>query len=430
MTRSFFAPTTMTRLLEFGLVFYIVVYAFEGPIRYVLFKHGLDNAILIRDALLMLLLLPVLLTPNSGKVARPYFLVFLAIIFIHGLIIYLNFGNIEVVGYGAKEFLPILFGAVLARLTGKPSTFLLVVFAVLLVATIVGLILDKYLLSFPWTGLSTEVGGFTVEVARSWDATGIDKRVGGFTRSSINAGIFVPLLSIMLMGSLRHWLPRLALVAIASGSVWLTTQKGPMVACALVTLCLVLSARFNRPALRSLIVLGLVATVALPNLFSGYVLTGHHGSGNFSLNSFALRLAFGWPQAFQWIEHNQIFPFGVGLGGIGGAQRLYSEAMENPADNMFLFLDASFGVMAVIYVGFLVFLSMTTARPEDDFASVPIAIIAYHATAGAVISVIEDQSSCIFLGMALGYMLYARSVQQATVPQEEQFGPAAAPLYG
>ena len=27
MTRSFFAPTTMTRLLEFGLVFYIVVYA-------------------------------------------------------------------------------------------------------------------------------------------------------------------------------------------------------------------------------------------------------------------------------------------------------------------------------------------------------------------------------------------------------------------
>ena len=89
--------------------------------------------------------------------------------------------------------------------------------------------------------------------------------------------------------------------------------------------------------------------VALP-LFTAGLLVGDSG-GVFSLTSFAMRIVRTWPEAWEWILHNEVFPFGVGLGGIGGAQRFYAANFFNPSDNFFIFLYANFGLMGVVYLG-------------------------------------------------------------------------------
>jgi len=429
MTHPFFASTRTVRMLEFGLVFYLAAFAFEGPIRYVLFKHGLDNAIVLRDAVLMVLMTPTFFVLDVGAITRKYLLVFVSIIALHGIIIYFNFGNIEVIGYCAKEFMPILFGAILARLSGSPSKFALYALAFLWAATVFGLLWDKFVATFPWTGLSTVVGGLTVDVGKDWYTHGIDKRAGGFTRSSVHAAIFLPLLSMVLLGNTRSGWRRLAIMIIACGSVWLTTQKGTIVACALVTFCLLLPPRASRSALFAVLLLGLLATISLPLLLSGANLASH-GYGVFSLSSLALRMSDTWPGAFAWIDRYEVFPFGVGLGGIWGAQRLYATVPVNSADNMFLFLYASFGVMAAVYVGYLLFLCLSAGKDGSRFSLIPIAIVAFHFVGGTVVSMIEDQSSCIFLGLAVGYLLNQRHLRMVLQSQDDPRVTGAAQIYG
>ena len=59
--------------------------------------------------------------------------------------------------------------------------------------------------------------------------------------------------------------------------------------------------------------------------------------GVFSFASFAMRISRTWPDAWQWILNHDVFPFGVGLGGIGGAQRFYAANFFNPSDNLFVY---------------------------------------------------------------------------------------------
>ena len=73
--------------------------------------------------------------------------------------------------------------------------------------------------------------------------------------------------------------------------------------------------------------------------------------GVFSFSSFYQRIEEMWPQAWRWIHYHEAFPFGVGLGGISGAQRLYALNDMNAADNMFILMYAYFGVMSFVYLG-------------------------------------------------------------------------------
>lgn len=406
MTMAIAPSTRAARILEWGMVVYLTIYAFEGPIRYLLLQLGLDDIILLRDAMLALLLVPLFFSREQGSLARASLAWFLAILGLHGLIIYANFHEASVIAYAMKEFLPILFGVVLGRLTGAPSRFVVYVFTALWGVTVLGLILDKFAFTFPWTGLSTVVGGIKVDIGRDWYTHGFDKRVGGFTRSSIHAAVFLPLLSMVLLAAVQRWLPRFLIIAVTCGCVLLTTQKGALVGYTLVSMCFLLRPEAIRGGLKAALVGGLLLTFALPSLLSGEFL--HASGGVFSLSSFALRTAVSWPAAFNWISHNEVFPFGVGLGGIGGAQRLYAIGSFNAGDNMFLFLYASCGVMTFVYVGYLAFLCLSNGKRQLQYDLFPRAVVAFHFTYGAVMSVIEDQSSCMFLGLAIGYLLYAR----------------------
>jgi hypothetical protein len=96
--------------------------------------------------------------------------------------------------------------------------------------------------------------------------------------------------------------------------------------------------------------------------------------------------------------------FGVGLGGIGGPQRLYAADYFNPSDNIALLLYAYFGVFAIVYVGLIWSLVFKTVTGRLDRVLPALAILAFLFGYGAVLSIIEDQSASLFFGAAVGLL--------------------------
>jgi hypothetical protein len=96
--------------------------------------------------------------------------------------------------------------------------------------------------------------------------------------------------------------------------------------------------------------------------------------------------------------------FGVGIGGIGGPQRLYAPDNFNPADNIMILLYAFFGVFAFLYVGLIALLVTRPIIGSRERALPATALLAYAFGYGLVLSIIEDQAEALFIGAALGVL--------------------------
>ena len=72
--------------------------------------------------------------------------------------------------------------------------------------SVVGILLDKFVYTFPWMGLATNIGGIQVDVSRGWDIDGgFEKRAAGFFRSSISAAMLLPILAAIIAPRIRSW---------------------------------------------------------------------------------------------------------------------------------------------------------------------------------------------------------------------------------
>lgn len=417
----------MQRFFTYCAFGYLTIYAFEGAVRYGLHLVGADSMILARD-LLVIVPVAVLLVYQGfrGKVHPAYF-VFAIIIGVHGAISTLNFHTPLPAVYGANLLLPVLFGFLAAPQIMQPGRKVITLLAVIWISLVVGLVLDKYVLTFPWMGMSTHIGGIKVDVSRGWDITGgPDKRVAGFTRSSIAAAMILPAVSLILAGRIRHYLPRMLMLAITVGAVFLTTQKGSLLSIAIVTL-LFAAPEFMRYRLLCWAAAAFaLLDIALPLLTSGLLVVD--SGGVFSFASFNMRISDTWPQAWNWILQNQVFPFGTGLGGIGGAQRFFAANFFNPSDNLFVFLYANFGLFCLFYLGWVLWQAFRQPPETRAAAITPLAILVFSLGYGAALSMLEDQMSELFFGASVGmlWLLYrtatARSWADAFhgVPVEPQ----------
>lgn len=389
---------------------YLCIYACEGPIRLFLHQHGADDLILLRDGLMFVPLLLLLAAQAFRGRIHPAYLVFAALIAVHGAIIYASQRSYVPIAYGVKLYANLLFGFIAARqlcLPGRRTTRLL---TVVWCVSIVALALDKYVYTMPWMGIETHIGGVEVDVARDWFVQGADKRAGGLMRSSIFAAALMPVLTIVLAGRVRGYLLRAAMLFAGLFAVFLTTQKGSLIALTAVSAALLLSNQPRRQY-RLLAIAALsfaVADVALPVFTSGLLVDVDSG-GTFSVSSLLMRIGSTWPDAWHWISLNEIFPFGVGLGGIGGAQRFYAPDWTNPADNMYIYLYANFGVMAFVYMGWAL---RQIFVPEHlrRLAIVPLALLAFELGDGIVLTILEDQAACLFLGAAIGMLWQIRQM--------------------
>jgi hypothetical protein len=379
----------MQRLFAFCALTYLLIYAAEGVVRYGLYNVGLDSAILVRDLLLIVptgLLFVVQLF--RGRV-HPAFLVFFAVVALHGLIAAVNLNSYVPPLYGTKLLVGVLFGFLAGRELVQPDRRVLVLFTLIWVATLTGVVLDKFVFTFPWTGLETHIGGIQVDVSRGWDIEdSFDKRAAGFTRSSISAAMLLPILALTVAPRIRNWLVRASMLVLTLGGVLLTTQKGSLLALAVVSgvLCM---PKWSRDTLLRTVCIGFaLLTVALPVLTAGLLMP--ESAGVFSFASFSMRITSTWPDAWQWIARTEIFPFGVGLGGIGGAQRFYAADSFNPSDNLFVYLYANFGVFGLFYLFWAATLGPRLPREMHERAAAALAVLAFLIGYGAALSILED----------------------------------------
>lgn len=393
----------MQSLFALSSICYLLIYAFEGAIRYGLYSIGKDNLILARDVLILLPLALLLLAQACRLHIHPAFAVFGGIVALHGAVANFNLHTALPVIYGAKLLVNILFGFIAARQLSQPSRRVLLLLALVWLISVVGVVLDKFVYTFPWMGLETHVGGIQVDVSRGWDIdSGPDKRAAGFTRSSISAAMLLPTLALVIAPRIRSVLIRLVLLATTTAAVALTTQKGALVAIAAVSVILCAPRRMRYWLLCNACLTFALLAVALPLLTVGLLVSDT--GGVFSLASLAMRISDTWPDAWQWISNNSVFPFGVGLGGIGGAQRFYAQDFFNPSDNLFVYLYANFGVMSLLYLGWIAMVGRGLPEERRSMAIAPLALLTFNFGYGIVLSMLEDQISALFIGAAAGML--------------------------
>ena len=424
----------MQSVFTFAGTTYLLIYAFEGLLRYGLYNVGMDSAILLRDGLLVVPLAVLLVTQAFQLRVHPAFFVFAGIIALHGLIITLNFHTTLPAIYGAKLLVNVLFGFIAARQIIQPSRRLARLLALVWLISVVGLLLDKFVYTFPWMGMETFVGGIKVDVSRGWDIDGgFEKRAAGFFRSSISAAMLLPVLAAILAPRLRSWLLRLLFLAVTCGAVALTTQKGALVAVAAVSIILCLPEWSRYWLLCTACIAFAIVDVALPIVTTGLLM--QDTGGVFSFASFAMRISRTWPDAWAWIKVHDVFPFGVGLGGIGGAQRFYAVNFFNPSDNLFIYLYANFGLFGLFYLGWAC--QVGRRLPEELRASAiaPLSILAFNLGYGAALSMLEDQVSALSIGAAVGMLWQLHQVARAGLWSDPYGGarmrlqPGVAPNY-
>ncbi|MGH7043938.1 MAG: hypothetical protein ACREFY_17675 [Acetobacteraceae bacterium] len=406
---------------------YIAIYAFEGAVRYFLHLAGADDAIFVRDALLILPCLGLFAVQASRLRVHPAFLAFGAIIAVHGALMMANLRSYEAVAYGIKLLMGELFGFIAGGLLVAPGRRTRRFLELVLFVSVVGILLDKWVLSFPWEGMSTHIGGLKVAISTDWETgNGIAKRVAGFTRVSIAAAILIPVLTLLVVPRLRSGLLRMLMLAVALGVVFLTTQKGAVLALLPVAAVFLMPRRWRFPLLGVLCTVFALLDVLLPIVTDGMVI-GDSG-GVFSMASFAMRVIITWPDAWHWILLHQIFPLGVGLGGIGGAMRLYAPNFMNPADNMFLFLYAWFGIFGIAYLAWVLVTFWRTPGEAREAMLPAAAILTFLIGYGTVLSLLEDPFAALFVGAATGAMWQARQRVRGRV-WADSFAPVVPDVY-
>lgn len=403
------APTAASlspgmRMLQFALLVEIGLAAFEGPLRYALYLLHADPLIFLRDALLLVGVVWVLLERSVERRLPAAVPIFVFLLAAHAAIGYLHLHSPAAVLYGVKLALPLLAGALMPELFFAPDRRVLKLIAWIWVATLVGASIDAYSSGdMPWVGVGVNLGGIDVELARDWQSGAI-KRVGGFTRYSNSLAIMTTLMSVVLLGAVvRRWL-RLVIVISTLVVLYWTTQKGAILGFGVVAVALAVSTPSRSAPLRLAIVAMTGLVVLAPTLFIHFSLP--QSRGVFSLESFAERLTQMWPDAWRWIARYSSLA-GVGLGGIGGAQRFYAPNDENAADNLFVFLYANCGVLSVVYLAGTALIA-ATARTRSRADVSALASVLFLLSYGVVVSLVEDQIAALWLGAAIAWLAATR----------------------
>lgn len=398
----------MPALFGFCAVLYLSIYAFEGVIRYVLYHVGLSDAILLRGGLMILPTVLLLLKQAFSFRVHPAFFIFAGIVLLHGTLSTANLHTPLPAVYGAMLLLNVLFGFIAARQLMRPRKRAMWILSLIWLASVVGVALDKFVYAMPWSGLAAHIGGITEDVSRGWDIIGFEKPAAGFFRSSISAAMLLPILALLLAARTRSWLIRTFVLGVSVGAVFLTAQKASIIAIAVVGLLMLAPGRM-RYTLLCAACLGFAAVdVALPLVRAGLVVTDN--GGVFSFGSFGTHIVQTWPNAWKWIANNEIFPFGVGLGGISGAQRSYAEDLFDPSDNLFVFLYANFGFLGVVYLAWAACQGLRLPDKIRPAAIGALAILAFNLANGAAQAMLDDQMSALFIGASVGMLWQLRQI--------------------
>lgn len=257
-------------------------------------------------------------------------------------------------------FVPVYFGLLVApfALRSYPHKNMILCGLLLLCA---GGVVVQNSVTYPWVGLSYEIGGVEVAGAREW-ATAGKQRLSGLARSSFDVAGQILIFASLLALSTRFLLLRLLLWALSAYAISLSTSKGVFLSLLMVIASVELLRLQAANGLRAVIVLGYIWLLVPPILgwTKDWTELARTQINNPLYGSFIDRMHDMWPRALELLTEHGYFIFGRGLGGIGVPVGMFEPKLANAGDNLFVYLLVIFGILVIpmMLLGLFVLLRM------------------------------------------------------------------------
>jgi hypothetical protein len=285
---------------------------------------------------------------------------------------------------------------------------------------VAGVILNS-LVAFPWAGTTYEILGVQREVARKWSYLDYN-RLAGFGRSSITTSYLIVIYCCAILRSRRYLLPvRLGCYAVSAYALFLTTNKTALMLwvgipafIAGYEICkLLFPTRLNLPyywAKASVIglaavVIGLPLWSEIPNIL--------HDRQTFYFFSFASlleRMQYAWPESLALLAHGGNLVLGRGIGGIGTAQKFAEPDLYMFADNLFVYVFVSTGIVGAAALFYALIAKLRTDYRHDrgGFDSTYLLLL-YILGIGITVNTVEGPFQALVLGILAARAMTSRS---------------------
>lgn len=309
---------------------------------------------------------------------------------------------------GFYIWLPLFLGMLL-RVQGQDDIlfkWMLVIWG----TAVTGMIVNSFV-QFPWAGTSYEVLGVQREVARKWAYLDYD-RLAGFGRSSFTTSYLIVFYCCAILYSRKYSLfIRLGCYAISFLALFLSTSKTSLALWAGIPMFLIgyeicrlifparllLSYYWAKLSVLLLIVLviGLPLWSEIPSLL--------HDRQTFYFFSFAsllVRMQYAWPASLALLSEGGSVLLGRGIGGIGTAQKFAEPDMYMFADNLFVYVFVSTGVVGVValFYSFVANLRRDYLCDRDQFGTAYFLLL-YILGIGVTVNTIEGPFQALILGI-------------------------------
>lgn len=408
------------------LFIWLVCIILEAPLRYYTVALGLPGFIYLRDIILGFIFLYFLLsTIRRGRISGLLLMILAAVVY-GALIGILNGLSFSQVAFGSKMFLPFIVAFIAVYYMQVEKDFLRLLFRWLTPIVLIGIFLELYR-ELPWKGVQYAAFGVDIDASREWTTLGLP-RLSGFGRASYEtAAILFALMAMYLTVSIISrasskkpiliYYDNLMLALCVAGIV-LTTSKTAILSAIGLLICIIILGRIHNSrkfgkvlslGLRMLIILFALYGMAPPIIaavspsFFSHVLDSDDLIWRALTFSFMERMETTWPDAFRLLDHGWKFLTGRGIGGIGAAQFYFEPALYNPADNLYVYLQVSFGIVFTAFlilclIGYLLLVKVTeTSSPF--FFLFSFTIFAF----GATMNIVESPILMFSLGILIGH---------------------------
>ncbi len=399
----------------YGFIVFLATFAFEGVLRFGLSKVGASSLIYLRDLLEVLTVLLIFIrTLFIKKYIDLPILSALGILVLHFLISLLMGTALFQALYGFKIYFPVIYGLSIWPIISKRFKLLMITLLWFFVTAVIGVYINKLLGQMPWEGNFYDTAFGTVAGTKVWTTFG-QSRLPGFARASYDAAMVIAISGLAGLVLFTKAYIRLLISIAAFTAIYLTTSKGMIQAFFILAFVFLIfrSDSINSRVSKILaIFLGLIS-IFMPVFVTFFDITSTVNMRNVPTILLSLweRFSWMWPDGFGILKHWYQYVIGAGLGSIGiPAQFTLPLGYGWSADNFFVDAYVNFGLLSLIYIGYLLFKIASFKSNHLLTGWVNGYFILFFAY-GATTNLIGSPFLAVFLGLSFGIFAYSHSIK-------------------
>jgi hypothetical protein len=390
----------------------ILVETFSGALRFYLDKAGV-SVLLYGPKIACLLFFALELRSFKAGPGVWLSLIALTVSAAWGILNGAGANNFAFALYGIS---PLLFGLACGDQIIRHKRLFTWAIAFALAASLAGLALDKYA-DLPWKGYSYSIGGTELSANTAWAAEDAD-RPAGFARISSALAIIISIFSLYLMTTVRSRMLALGICAVGLAGVVLTTSKAPVLAFAGAVVLLMFTRL--RWTTRSTIVIAVLLGISLPFIAMMFDFDPNKISTGSSLSSIYDRLVNTWPNVIKALISEGRGITGAGFGLVGSSVAAFPVVGAEIfviSDSTVVYLWALFGLAGLFLYALHIPLFFILADSTTRYGRAMLATGFCICIVSWTTDTLEVTLANLFLGMAIGHALAARSKVRIPAPK-------------